>query len=274
MCPLSVEPATLTSRFTRICGGPNESVSSPIYQEPLAAVGLTGKRQDETLGGLLQVFDNRNDVKPATKLSWGQARRNLFEFFSENTPLRGVTPATAEDFHQYLVGLGLASWTIHKRLQVCRTFFRTAIRRGLIQANPFGEVVHQKGSTAERQWFVSREVMAKLMAGCNLNRRVILALSRFGGLRCPSEVLSLRWADVDWKTSRLTVRSPKTEHHKGKDRRVVPIFPELRPILEEAYKLAQEEGNKYVVSGNYRQAAMGVNGGPKGQRLAEVCVGL
>ena len=38
MCPLSVEPATLTSRFTRICGGPNESVSSPIYQEPLAVV--------------------------------------------------------------------------------------------------------------------------------------------------------------------------------------------------------------------------------------------
>ena len=44
----------------------------------------------------------------------------------------------------------------------------------------------------------------------------------------------LTWADIDFKRGRMTVRSPKTEHHDGKESRTVPIFPELRPYLEAA----------------------------------------
>ena len=150
-------------------------------------------------------------------------------------------------------------------------FFRTAVRRGLVLANPFAEVIHKKGSTTERQYFVSRDEMAKLLAVCNPNWQVILGLSRFGGLRCPSEVLSLRWSDVKWETSRIIVRSPKTEHHEGKDHRVVPIFPELRPILEEAYKVAQEEGSEYVVTGGYREAAMGPEGWRNANLRTQLC---
>ena len=86
-----------------------------------------------------------------------------------------------------------------------------------------------------------------------------MALSRFGGLRCPSEVLSVRWADVDWKRGRIVVTSPKTEHHEGKGSRVIPIFPELRPTLEEACDAAPE-GAVYIVNERYRKSAMGPNG--------------
>ena len=63
-------------------------------------------------------------------------------------------------------------------------------------------------------------------------------LCRIGGLRCPSELLPLTWGDVDWENNRLTVHSPKTEHHAGGESRVIPIFPELLPHLEEAYDQA------------------------------------
>ena len=43
--------------------------------------------------------------------------------------------------------------------------------------------------------------------------------------------------------------SPKTEHHAGKASRLVPMFPELRPYLEEAWDAA-EEGQEYVVPSN------------------------
>ena len=66
-------------------------------------------------------------------------------------------------------------------------------------------------------------------------QKVIVALSRYGGLRCPSEVLSLRWEGIDWQRNRIVVESPRTAHHPGRDRRVIPLFTELRPILEEAY---------------------------------------
>lgn len=75
-----------------------------------------------------------------------------------------------------------------------------------------------------------------------------MGLCRFGRLRSPSEVLSLRWQDVLWDTDRIVVQSPKTEHHPGKGSRTMRLFPELRPILEEAFHLA-EEGAVYVVGG-------------------------
>lgn len=76
--------------------------------------------------------------------------------------------------------------------------------------------------------------------------RLIFALCRFGGLRCPSEVSRLRLNDVDWGRDRFLVHSPKTEHHEGKASRWVPIFPELRPHLEEAWETAEpgQESNR------------------------------
>ena len=49
----------------------------------------------------------------------------------------------------------------------------------------------------------------------------------------------------------MTIRSSKTEHHEGKESRVMPIFPELRPYLEEVYELAPE-GTKHVIT-RYRK---------------------
>lgn len=83
--------------------------------------------------------------------------------------------------------------------------------------------------------------------------------SRYGGLRCPSEVLSLRWQDVDWDAGRIVVQSPKTEHHVGKASRAIPLFAELRPILSEAFDLATD-GAVYVVDGDHRDAANTASG--------------
>jgi len=80
--------------------------------------------------------------------------------------------------------------------------------------------------------------------------KLIIALARYGGLRCPSEVLALTWADVDWEQGRITVTSAKTKK-QGKAYRVIPLFPELRPLLEQAFEEA-EEGALYVIT-KYRQ---------------------
>ena len=38
----------------------------------------------------------------------------------------------------------------------------------------------------------------------------------------------------------MIVRSPKTEHHDGQGLRVIPLFPELRPYLDDVWELAKE----------------------------------
>ncbi|MBS0265431.1 MAG: site-specific integrase [Planctomycetes bacterium] len=72
--------------------------------------------------------------------------------------------------------------------------------------------------------------------------RLVFALARFGGLRCPSEMQPLTWGDVYWDQGKLRVRSPKTEHHDGHGERWVPLFPELRVALAAALDESVDAG--------------------------------
>lgn len=103
-------------------------------------------------------------------------------------------------------------------------------------------------------YFITREEATAVLAACpDAEWRLIFGLSRFGGLRTPSEHYGLRWADVDWERSKFLVRSPKTEHHEGGESRWVPIFPELRPYLEEAFH--DPDGSREFVITKYRDQA-------------------
>jgi integrase len=61
-----------------------------------------------------------------------------------------------------------------------------------------------------------------------------------GPAGCPSEHLALKWGDINWAEDRMTVHAPKTEHHEGKESRLVPIFPEVRGPLLEVFEQAAE----------------------------------
>ncbi len=52
---------------------------------------------------------------------------------------------------------------------------------------------------------------------------------------------------------------PKTEHHPGKDCRIIPMFPKLKPFFDEAWELAGEDA-EYVVGGGYLEAAQSPQG--------------
>lgn len=132
-------------------------------------------------------------------------------------------------------------------------------RRKLVDENPFEGVNVVASGIKDRQRFITREETARVLDACpDHNWRYIVALARFGGLRTPSETLSLRWQDIDWNAGRIVVTSPKTEHHDGKASRTIPFFPELRPILAEARDLAPP-GAVFVVDEKYRKAAVGPN---------------
>jgi integrase len=236
----------------------------PRLAKKLARVGLIHNPEPKpktTLFPFLKSYiDGRADLKPATKIVRGQVIRDLMEFFGELRDVRTIMPGHADDFKQWLVGRGLAPTTIHKRLQSARSFFHAMRRRKLIDENPFEGVKAAATGIKDRQRFVSRDEIARVLGVCpDHHWRTIVALSRYGGLRCPSEVLSLRWQDVDWDANRIVVQSPKTEHHAGKASRTIPFFPELRKVLDEAFDLASD-GAEFVVDPKFRKAAMGPSG--------------
>lgn len=113
--------------------------------------------------------------------------------------------------------------------------------------NPFADVLCGPQTNDARIFYVSREVIERIIAVCPDNDwRLIFALPRYGGVRFPSEVEDLKWSDIDWENSRFSVHEKKVEHHSGRGVRVGPIFGELRPHLERAFR-ERLPGAIYVV---------------------------
>ena len=212
------------------------------------------------LGAFLEGYVlSRRDIKPATLLVWQQPCRNLKEFFGEDKRMADITPGNCKQFREWLLTQKLAPTTKAKRLKFAREFFNVARDHRFIEANPFAGIKVPAGDVSTRQQFVGRDVVARLLAVADPNYRTIIALSRFGGLRCPSEVLSLEWRHIDFNTGRIQVPSPKTEGFGGKASREIPLFKDLRPFLEEAFELAAP-GQTHVVGGDHLAKADGVHG--------------
>jgi len=231
--------------------------------EKLEAVKLIEplRREATKLEPFLESYmASRGDLKASTRVAMRHTVRNLIDFYGPNKDLRAIDPAAADNFRGWLLEQKLAPATASKRLQVARQFFAVMRRRKLIDENPFDGVSLPATGVRDKQRFIPRADVERILEACpNVDWRLIVALARYGGLRCPSEVLSLRWQDVLWDTGRLIVTSPKTEHHEGRESRTIPLFPELRPILEEAFEAAPE-GAVYVVDERFRQAALGKGG--------------
>jgi integrase len=219
-------------------------------------VGLISPRERvecPTLAGWVRTYiEGRQDVKQGTRINLEQVERNLVEFFGGKR-LDAVTAGDADDFRIYLKTSGLSEGTIRRRCKRARQFFAAAIKKKILAENPFADVQCGHYANTTRYYFVKQaEAQAVLDACPDAEWRLIFALCRFGGLRCPSEVLRLKWADIDWERDRFTVHATKTEHHADGGIRKVPIFPELAPYLTECFEAA-EPGSEYLVN-RYRNA--------------------
>jgi integrase len=220
----------------------------------LAAVGLVQPRTSSTLGAFLDAYvTSRDDIKPGSKLVYGHTVRTLVEFFGADKPMRAITEGDAEQWRKSLTEQGLAEATVCKRTQNAKVFFGVAVKKKLISSNPFSELDSGSKANASRQRFISRQDAQKVLDACpDAEWRLIFSLARYGGLRTPSEILLLKWTDVDWGRGRIHVTSPKTEHHEGKGSRDIPIFPELVKPLHEVFDQASE-GADFVIT-KYRRA--------------------
>lgn len=213
-----------------------------------------------TLGTLLERFEAAAAVKPQTLAAYRQAIASLRATFGDAKPLGELTQADADAWRKSIAAPAtvvddeghesvrqLAPATVAKRTRVAKSIFRKAVRWGLMPHNPFGELRCGSQSNPARAHYVDAESIESILAACpNDEWRAIVALSRYAGLRCPSEVVELKWGDVNWDRGRLTVRSVKTADHEGHGVRVVPIAPELRPILLALFEAA-EPGTEPIV---------------------------
>ncbi len=214
----------------------------------IAAVGLVEERErrDLTLGALLDTFFDRLTVKRGTETTYRQTEKALLDQFSRERRLALIKSGDAAEWKRSMRDGGLADATVAKRVKTARMIFANAVRWKLIDENPFSGIKAGVQANADRQRFVDRESVARVMdAAPNAEWRLLIALSRFGGLRVPSEAFALTWADVDFERNRIRIRSIKTDGH-GKSTRFIPLFPELRRHVMEMFDAA-EPGEEFVL---------------------------
>jgi len=143
-----------------------------------------------------------------------------------------LTGGHAIQFVKNIKDRGLAISPVHKRVKFSRQFFQDAIDWELITANRFGRVKTRDSSTMSN------------------------VVSRFGGLCCPSEVLSLKWEIINWAHERISVPEPKVEHHEGRGFRVVRYSQNLNIVLKDLREITPKDAEYVIDKPEYRAAAM------------------
>ena len=221
--------------------------------EPLVPIPA---KASETMAQCIDDFIGRvgKTKKPGTIAVWKQVKNNLLKHMPDGIALDKVTKGHAKQFHEAMKLRKLAGLTIAKHVRISRQIFQDSLEWQKIPINPFAGV---KASCAipRNNVEVPRGTIDKILPHCDQIWKTIVALSRYGGLRCPSEVLSLQWSHVDFENGLIHIPEPKVEHHEGRGIRVCPLFPELRTVLEITKAVASNIDGYVVDKPSYRQAA-------------------
>ena len=223
--------------------------ASPVIQEKLAKVDLIDIPERHTVAELwekvLHVKEHDEKLPDSAINNYRVASRRFFASFKENTFLTELTKGEMLTWKQAMEKQ-YAKATVACTITRAKTVFNWAVKNGWMQQSPLAGVGRGSYVNRSKDREVTMKEYEKLLAACPcLDWKAIITLARIGGMRAPSEVLRLRWKDILWDKSRFYVTSNKTAHC-GKAGRWVPLFPELRMILEELFSVSAE--NEYVIN--------------------------
>lgn len=185
---------------------------------------------------------SRSDVKPNTLKIWRQVAQKIRLFFGNGTIGR-LTAKDGNDFLRWLCspvehgGAGLTASTPGKYITIAKGFLNEAVDAEILLANPFHRIIVDRTVDKRRRRFIPAERIESLIKTTqDVELQGVIALSRCGGLRTPSEPFAMQWQHIDWDRLRITVPAIKTRF------RELPLFPELVPYLQALLSVAADKG--------------------------------
>lgn len=216
----------------------------------LITAGLTSARGPTSLGELLALHEKHliiRNCKPSTLINARVLYENLRTYFSASRSFRTLTRAECDGFRHWLLTIGgkrqtaLAKATATNRCHRAKAIFKYAIENKWLEENPFQHSAKRLEVNRDRDRYITMEVFHRLInSTTDRELRLLLAMVRIAGVRCPSEIRPLTWQSVQWDDGVIVVVSPKTEGYEDQERREVPILPAMRPFLDDAWEHAPE----------------------------------
>jgi integrase len=123
---------------------------------------------------------------------------------------------------------GMSNGSINRSVSALRRAFRIARQDGKLRNLPYFPMLKE---SAPRRGFFEKADYEALASALPDYARLPLALGFFTGMR-KSEVLNLRWEQVDFLREAITLYSGETKNDSG---RVIPVAPQLELLLRDRY---------------------------------------
>jgi integrase len=168
-----------------------------------------------------------------------------------DTDIAKLTAGTVVDFQSWLAGQLASEAGQRTCCRYVKAAFAYAVEHEWLVRNPFAKI-KSSAIAAKRAHYVSPEQAELVFAAIEthfkgepakaIQWKVLFGLARYAGLRTPSETCEITWRGVDWENNALIVPVRKTRRYDSE--RVVPIIPELLPLLEKAFELAPENAER------------------------------
>ena len=182
------------------------------------------------------------NASPQTVQTYEESLRafdSYLTFRDNGLSIDSVDTDLIRDWMESLMDKGNSASTINKNLSALRSFYRFALKRGLVKKDPAHAVTGPKKSKPLPQ-FLREGEMDRLLDGLewdssfnNVRARTILILFYEAGLR-RSELVGLDDKDVDYDAAQLKVTGKRNKQ------RIVPFGAELAEQLK-SYQAVRKE---------------------------------
>jgi len=182
--------------------------------------------------------------KPAFSVERYYIPRTLVPFFGRHR-LSEITAYTLEKYKQKRLGAKLKKSSINRELGLLKSMLTTAVKWELVENNGARDARLFKLDEPPVERVLSYEEEEKLLAACDdpellfraPHLKPIILVAVYTGLR-RSEILRLRWADIDFDNDVLIVRKSKSRAGAG---RLAYLNTLLRSTLQQWRQQVQGE---------------------------------
>jgi len=195
-------------------------------------VTLPGK---VTLATLCELI--RTDYRVRGRRSGGTLEtdlKRLTEYFGHHKAA-SISWGEAQKYREWAQGQGYAEATIAKRLAALKRMLRLAVKDGKLGAAPLIEIPQPKNA---RTGFFEREDFDTMVELLPPTYRGVARFAYLTGWRIRSEVLPLKWSNLDLAAGVARLEPNTTKNDEG---RTFPfdVLPALAEIMHEQHARAQ-----------------------------------
>ncbi len=162
----------------------------------------------------------------------------MFINFTGNKHLRDITPREAELFisHTY----ARAKYSAHLYYRTLKAAFYKAVNWGHIESNPFSKIKPAK-TQKKLPVFITLDELSRICEKeNNAMLKILYTVAFYTGLR-QSELLNLKWRDIDVDKKFLVVGNTSDFVTKSKSARMVPLNSSVIDALSNVKKGANDD---------------------------------